>query len=425
MDDDDDDDDKKAVPEISRKKEAACSSSGTASSGSTSKVGTSRDDDADSDFSAVAGGYVHVDSGEASDSYGNRVPDDASTDNLSTASTSPASSWKRRVGNIPSANSGEFTWNPISKTYSDDGTLFVGEGDEEGEEGAVPVQGLGSGNSSALTVGRARAAGDAARAESRSSWGLDSWFTFPSRLSLLEMVGRGTRSVLAHPFYMVALLMVKDTTLRFIASRGNNSRAATSDSFHDTAVIGLKDINPISLIKSFKFGTGNNWVSVFLELAATKGFVSTLFRGMRSLLVVNLIPYNLGFCGLGILETLLFRRMLRPVVDDEIQDIRDLSRDAHLSTHHRITSASLTAGTRGLFVEAQSIITKHGAWGMLSYFYMTCLQIVPGFFSFLSARVLLFLAMGPTQTRLRQLSRRKELLRLYLSSKTSGLAPNM
>ena len=61
--------------------------------------------------------------------------------------------------------------------------------------------------------------------------------------------------------------------------------------------------------------------------------------------------------------------------------------------------------------------SKHGAWSLMSYFYMTSLQIIPGFFNFLSSRILLFLAFGPSQMRERQLRRRKELLGMYIKNK--------
>jgi len=222
-----------------------------------------------------------------------------------------------------------------------------------------------------------------------------------------------------------------------------------------------QDMNPLSLLRNFNWSGSNSWGTVFLDVAKQKGFIFCLYRGMRSNIVANLLPLKFGYFGGGIIETLLFRRMLRPVTDDELADIRDLSRDPSISTHHRITSSSLTAGTRGLFMEAQTMINKHGAWSLMSYFYMSTLQIVPGtfscvcvcvcvcmrardsrilpkptsprppflifsspllslfvgFFNFLSSRILLFLAFGPSQMRERQLRRRKELLGMFIKNK--------
>ena len=88
--------------------------------------------------------------------------------------------------------------------------------------------------------------------------------------------------------------------------------------------------------------------------------------------------------------------MLRPVTDDELLDIRDLSRDVNsakiTATHQFLSYSSLTAGTRGIFVEAHSMISKHGAWSMMAYGYMTAMQAIPGFFNFLGARIFLFLS---------------------------------
>ena len=65
-------------------------------------------------------------------------------------------------------------------------------------------------------------------------------------------------------------------------------------------------------------------------------------------------------------------------------------------------------------MEAQSMIRRHGAWSLMSYSYMTTMQVIPGFVNFLGGRLFLFLALGPSQIRERQIRRRKELLSLYV-----------
>ena len=63
------------------------------------------------------------------------------------------------------------------------------------------------------------------------------------------------------------------------------------------------------------------------------------------------------------------------------------------------------------------MIRRHGAWSLMSYSYMTMMQVIPGFVNFLGGRLFLFLALGPSQIRERQIRRRKELLSLYVLRK--------
>ena len=155
-----------------------------------------------------------------------------------------------------------------------------------------------------------------------------------------------------------------------------------------------------------------------MEVVAKKGIVFVFYRGLRSVMAANLIPYHFDIIGGGMLQAILFRRMLRPVADDELHDIRDLSRDVGLDSSQTLTAASyLTSGTRGIFKEAQSMTRRHGAWSLMSYTYMTAMQVVPGFCNFLGGRLFLFLALGPSQVRERQIRRRKELLSLYVLNK--------
>ena len=372
----------------------------------------------------------------------------------SASSTGSASTSEGRVKErkgLTSANSGEFTWNPISRTYSQDGMVLMGDITELYDNrrnhynSSKPTNTLlhpnemisefnqdkdvspkGSNSLKERSNSLIPSPRSEENSKSKDWWNPLHWMSthIPQRYTLMQMAGRLLRSGLAHPCFMIALLMVKDQTLRCITTMERHSAASNGsgtepDSAASEAMSGMlsKELNPITLLKDINVSGNNYWFHVFLDLAKQKGFIFCLTRGMRSLLAANLIPVSFACVGGGMLETLLYRRMLRPSADDALADIRDLSRDVHLSTHHRITSSSLTAGTRGLFMEAQTMISKHGAWSLLSYFYMTTFQIIPGFFNFLSSRICLFLICGPSQIRERQLRRRKELLGLFLRNK--------
>ena len=314
---------------------------------------------------------------------------------------------------LKASTSGEFTWRPVSRTYSDE----VNSSKHRDSYGAINKIEYSSDSSCANKDDPKPKNSESNLSNSSGRYAQGNSITrayrylgscLPTRLSFSQMATRMFTNVLAHPFYMVALLMVKDQTLRYISNSKNSTSSLNS------AVIGLKDINPLTIVRSFNFNGSNNWWTVLLEIAAKKGFVFCLYRGLRSVLAANLIPYQYGNMLPGVIETLLFRRMIRPIHEDELSDIRDLSKNVDIPSHTRITSTSITAGTQGLFLEAQTMIRKHGVWSLTAYAYMTAMQVIPGYFNFLSSRILLFLTLGPSQIRERQLRRRKELVAAWI-----------
>ena len=324
---------------------------------------------------------------------------------------------------LKASNSGEFTWNPVSRTYSDE---VNSNSKYLGSSGSINKFASDSsyGNSKDDLKQKLNEKNNSSSARGAQGSSITKSFRYlgsclPTRLSFSQMSTRMFTSILSHPFYMVALLMVKDQTLRYISNSKNSNSSLNS------AVIGLKDINPLTIVRNFNLNGSNKWWSVLLEIAAQKGFIFCIYRGLRSVLAANLIPYHFGNIIPGVIETLLFRRMIRPIHEDELSDIRDLSKNAHIPQHTRITSTSLTAGSQGLFLEAQTMIRKHGVWSLTAYACMTALQIIPGYFNFISSRILLFLTLGPSQIRERQLRRRKELVASWIKRTEKKRRKNM
>lgn len=226
---------------------------------------------------------------------------------------------------------------------------------------------------------------------SRESGTNNDGMSLPGKLFVPNMMTPGMvlyrclRYTLAHPFYVVVLLMIKNHSF--------NNHATHSPSMG---------------------GNKQNWISTVLEIAAKRGSIYILFRGLRSVIAASLIPYDFSFLGFGVVETLLYRRMTRPIVEDELSDIKERSLDANIDIY--TSTRVLTTGTRGLLMEAQGMTMRHGVSSMLVYSAMSCFLYLPGLCNFMAARSLLFLVTGPSATRRRQLKRRKELVQKMLKS---------
>ena len=213
-----------------------------------------------------------------------------------------------------------------------------------------------------------------------STYFLSGMFSLPTMMTPSMILYRCVRYTLSHPFYVVVLLMLKSQNLS-----GRNDHS-------DTLIVGDS--------------SKQNWLSTVVEIAAKRGSLYILFRGLRSVIAACLVPYDFSILGFGVVEMLLYRRMTRPIVEDELSDIKERSLDANIYTSTRV----LTTGTRGLLMEAQGMTMRHGVSSMLVYSVMSCFLYLPGLCNFMAARGLLFLVTGPSATRRRQLIRRKELV---------------
>ena len=215
----------------------------------------------------------------------------------------------------------------------------------------------------------------------------------PSMMTPGMMLHRCMRCTLAHPFFVVVLLMIKNEGIGIWKNIDGHSMGIDSTLSNNS-------------------GVENRWVPLVLEIAARRGSLYILFRGLRSVIAACLVPYDFAFLGFGVAETLLYRRMTRPVLEDELSDIKERSLDANIYTSSRI----LTTGTRGLLLEAQGMTMKHGISSLCMYSAMSCFLYLPGLCNFIAARSILFLVAGPSATRRRQLMQRKGLVHKMLSS---------
>ena len=93
------------------------------------------------------------------------------------------------------------------------------------------------------------------------------------------------------------------------------------------------------------------------------------------------MPYDVAYLGLGACEMLLFHRMIRPIVEDELSNIKD---DANIYTSTRV----LSTGTRGILLEGQGMIMNYGVSTLFVYSAMSCFHYLPELGNFLTSRFL-------------------------------------
>ena len=124
--------------------------------------------------------------------------------------------------------------------------------------------------------------------------------------------------------------------------------------------------------------------------------------GLRSVLATCLVPYDVAYLGLGACEMLLFHCMIRPIVEDELSNIKERSLGANIYTSTR----ALSTDTRETLLEGQ---------GMIMTVYLVSLSIA--FMFPLPSRAWQLSDVkicGPSATRRHQLMRKKELVHRML-----------
>ena len=135
---------------------------------------------------------------------------------------------------------------------------------------------------------------------------------------------------------------------------------------------------------------GQNWVLSSVSILSTAG-IRGLYSGLRTHLGFTLIPLS-PLCFIGISETIIYRSMAWV---GRNQDDR----------------------TGGLLSVAQTIVKNDGVTGLLQYGLLTTVQIVPGFVAFIATRSMLWLFLGSSRQRKKQLLRRYQILDEFWSSR--------
>lgn len=141
----------------------------------------------------------------------------------------------------------------------------------------------------------------------------------------------------------------------------------------------------VAMISNSKL-RGQNWVLSSLSILSTSG-IRGLYSGLRTHLGFSLIPLS-SLCFLGISETIIYRSMAW-------------------------VGRSQNDKSGGLLSVGQSIVKNDGFAGLLQYGILTAIQIVPGFATFIATKSLLWLFLGSSRKRKKQLFRRYQILEMY------------
>ena len=132
------------------------------------------------------------------------------------------------------------------------------------------------------------------------------------------------------------------------------------------------------------------WMMNAWEYYYEEGNISCFFRGLRSSLTSALVPIS-PFMMLGLAEIVLYRRILGHTGSGE-----------PLALSGGSGRGGASVGTPSASI-IHDIITKEGGYSsLLRYGYLTCLQLIPGFLSFVGFRGTLWFIFGSTKQRQRQ-----------------------
>ena len=145
----------------------------------------------------------------------------------------------------------------------------------------------------------------------------------------------------------------------------------------------------VAMICNPKLG-GQNWFFSSVSILSTAG-IRGLYSGLRTHLGFTLIPLS-SLCFFGISETIIYRSMAWV---GRNQDDR----------------------SGGLLSVAQTVVKNDGVKGLLQYGLITTIQIVPGFAAFIATRSILWLFLGSSRQRKKQLLRRYQILDEFWSSR--------
>ena len=189
---------------------------------------------------------------------------------------------------------------------------------------------------------------------------------------ILQTTSKLLVDCLSHPLLLVAVHQVVQSQTTF-----DNS----------TSISNLATNNHIPIVSKniILYAATNSWMGMSWNILSTSG-IGGFYRGLRSALAVTLIPLSpMLFC--GITEMLVYRRML-----------------GHgIATVGRSHSASIL----------HDIVSEGGYNSLLSYAQMTALQVIPGFFTYASMRILYWFIFGTTGQRKHQLRQRDRCLKLF------------